>query len=167
MSAALHSAATRGGILTIEQDVTVEAAAYSSGDLVGGLLTLTHPLADGGGTSTYPTGGLIQSVLITDLAAQNIDKDVVFFDTNPSNTTFTENSALDIDDADLLNVIGVAAIDTWFSFSDNSCGQALNLAIPFILPAAATALYAAIVERGAPTYVSTSDLSIRVGMMPV
>ncbi len=167
MSAALRSAPTRGSILIIEQNVTVEATPdYSTGDLVGGLLTLNHPIADGNDKSVYPTGGLIHYVLITDLAKLNIDKDVVFFDTNPGDTTFTENSALDINDADLLNVIGVVTVDTWFSFNDNSCGQALNLAIPFVLPAAATALYAAIVERGTANYVGTSDLSIRVGILP-
>ncbi len=167
MSAALRSSPTRSSILIIEQNVTVEATPdYSTGDLVGGLLTLTHPIADGNGTSTYPTGGLIHQVLITDLAKQSVDKDVVFFDTNPSNTSFTENAALDINDTDLLNVIGVVTVETWFSFNDNSVGQALNLAIPFVLPASATALYAAIVERGTANYASTSDLSIRVGILP-
>lgn len=168
MSAALRSTATRDSILIIEQNVTVEASPdYSTGDLVGGLLTLNHPIADGNDKSVYPTGGIIQSVVITDLAALSIDKDVVFFDTNPSSTTFTENSALDINDADLLNVIGVVSVTTWFAFNDNVCGQTLNLAMPFVLPAAATALYAAIVERGTANYAGTSDLSIRVGIMPI
>ena len=144
------------GLWFIEQAVTVEAAAYATGDLVGGLLTLS------GAFVGY--GGFIQSVVITDLAKQSIGKDVVFFDANPSNTTFTENSALDINDTDLLNVIGVAPVLDWFGFSDNSVGQALNLAMSFRL--AGADLYAAIVERGAPTYASTSDLSIRVGILP-
>ncbi len=143
----------QGGIWYIEQAVTVQASPnYSAGDLVGGKLEL----------SDRAFGGLIQSVVITDLAGVNIDKDVVFFDTNPSNTTFTENAALDINDADLVNILGVAAVDTWFSFNDNSVGQALNLAIPFVN----TGLYAAIVERGTANYASTADLSIRVGILP-
>ena len=144
------------GLWFIEQAVTVEAGAYSSGDLVGGLLTLS------GAFVGY--GGFIQSVVITDLAKQSIGKDVVFFDANPSNTTFTENSALDINDTDLLNVVGVAPVLDWFGFNDNSVGQALNLAMSFRL--AGADLYAAIVERGAPTYASISDLSIRVGILP-
>ena len=143
---------TDGGVWYIEQAVTVEAAAYATGDLVGGKLTL----------SSSAFGGLIQSVAITDLAKQSIAKDVVFFDTNPDGTTFTENSALDIADADLVNVLAVVTVVDWFSFADNSIGQALNLAIPFVN----TPLYAAIVERGAPTYASTSDLTIRVGLLP-
>ena len=141
-----------GGVWYIEQAVTVEASVYATGDLVGGLLTL----------ATTAFGGLIQSVIITDLAKQNIAKDVVFFDTNPANTTFTENAALDIADADLVDVICVVPVLDWFSFNDNSIGQALNLAVPF----SNTPLYAAIIERGAPTYVSTSDLTIRVGILP-
>ncbi len=154
-----------GGLIIIEQAVTVQAAAYATGELVGGKLTLTDPNAGGGGT--YLSGGIIQSVLITDLAKQSISKDVLFFDADPSNTTFTENSALDVDDTDLLNLIGVAAVADWFDFNDNSVGQALNLAIPYVIGSTGTALYAAIVERGAPTYASTSDLSIRVGIIPL
>ena len=152
MSETLRSA--QDGVWIFEQDVTVQAAAYATGDLVGGKLTLTSPISN--------LGGMIQSVVITDLAKQSIAKDVVFFDTDPSGTTFTENSALDIDDTDLLNVIGIAPVNNWFGFSDNSIGQALNLAIPF----QGGTLYAAIVERGAPTYASTSDLTIRVGLLP-
>ena len=141
------------GIWFIEQAVTVETTPdYSSGDLVGGLLTIS---------SDPYSGGLIQAVVITDLAKQNIAKDVVFFDTNPANTTFTENAALDIDDADLVDVIGVVPVLDWFSFNDNSVGQALNLAIPFVN----TPLYAAIVERGTANYASTSDLTIRIGIL--
>lgn len=151
------------GVVYIEQAVTVQAAAYASGDLVGGKLTLTDPKS---GTVEFPSGGLIQSVIITDLAKQNITKDVFFFDTNPANTTFTENGALAVADADLVDLIGVAQVADWYSLSDNSVGQVLNLALPFVLPGASASLYAAIVERGAPTYVSTADLTIRVGILP-
>jgi hypothetical protein len=148
----------RGGVYFVELPVTVEATPdYSSGDLVGGLLNISDIESE-----KKFGGGLIQSVLITDLAKQDIDKDVVFFDTNPSNTTFTENAALDIADADLVNILGVAQVTTWIDFNDNSIGQALNLAIPF----SNTALYAAIMERGTANYASTSDLTIRVGILP-
>ena len=161
MSASLNS--YLGDITVIEQAVTVEAAAYATGELVGGKLTLTVPELV---APKFNRGGLVQSVVITDLAKQSVNKDVVFFDVDPSATTFTENAALDINDADLLNIIGVAQVLTWADFSDNSVGQALNLAIPFIIGASGTALFAAIVERGAPTYAGTSDLSIRVGILP-
>lgn len=144
---------TQGGIWYIKQDVTVEASPnYASGDLVGGKLTL----------SEKAQGGLIHSVVITDLAGQNVDKDVFFFDTNPSNTTFTENGAIAIHSTDLATILGVAAVDTWFSGGTGSVGQALNLALPFVN----TPLYAAIVERGAANYASTADLTIRIGILP-
>ncbi len=145
----------------IDEQLTVQAAAYASGDLVGGLIRLDNCNPDN--TGRRDAGGLIQSVAIADLAAQNITKDVVFFDSNPDGTTFTENAALDIADADLLKIIGVAQVSSWFSFNDNSMGQAVNLAIPFAI--AGAPLYAAIVERGAPTYASTADLHIRVGIL--
>ena len=153
---------SKGGIWFIEQAIVCQAAAYATGDLVGGLLNIGGIAGEVVGSGPSFGGGLIQSVVITDLAKQSITKDVVFFDTHPANTTFTENSALDIADADLVDVLGVVQVADWFAFNDNSIGQALNLAIPF----SDTPLYAAIVERGAPTYASTSDLTIRVGILP-
>lgn len=142
--------------------MVVQAAAYASGDVVGGKLTLEgcNPHIDG----SKPAGGLIQSVVITDAAKQSITKDVVFFDADPTNTTFAENGAVDIDDADLAKIIGVAQVSSWFAFNDNSVGQAVNLAIPFVI--AGLPLYAAVVERGAPTYAAVTDLTLRVGILP-
>ena len=153
---------SKGGVWFVEQGIVCQAAAYATGELVGGLLTISAIHGEVAGSDPKFGGGLIQSVLITDLAKQSVNKDVVFFDTNPANTTFTENAAFDPADADLVDILGVAQITTWVDFNDSSIGQALNLAIPF----SNTALYAAIVERGAPTYVSTSDLTLRVGILP-
>ena len=153
-----------GSVVVIEQDVTVDASPdYSTGDLVGGKLTFDNL---GRIIPKFRNGGLIQSVVISDLAGVSITKDVVFFNRDPSNTTFTENAALAINDTDLLNVIGVAQVADWFAFSNNSVGQALNLAIPFVIRDSDASLFAAIVERGTANYVSTADLSIRVGILP-
>ena len=126
-------------------------------DLIGGKIELANAVWSAG------SGGLIQSVVITDLAKQSITKDVIFFDADPTGTTFTENGAFDIHDADLVRIIGVASVSTRFPFNDNSFGGAFNLAIPFVL--AGTSLFVAVVERGAGNYVSTSDLTLRVGIL--
>lgn len=143
-------------------DVTpvVDLAAYSSGDLIGHAV-MEFDLDKHG---KVEKGGILQSVIITDLAKQNATLDVVFFATNPTATSFTDQAEFDIDDADLIRIIGVATVSDWKSFKDNSVGQELQLALPFIM-AGGNTLYGAIVARGTPDFVSTSDLTIRIGVL--
>ncbi len=133
-------------------------APYASGDLIGGKLTLTD--AARFGDKLRPGTGIIQSVILTDLAKQSADLDVVFFDSDPSATTFTDQAALDIDDADLVKIIGVASVTSWAAFADNSAGQLLNVGLAFDL-GQATSIFAAIVSRGTPSFASESDLRLR------
>ena len=143
----------------IEATPTVDTAAFATGDLIGAAAIELSGAT--GGNEIH--GGMIQSVIVTDLAKQSAALDIVFFDADPSNTTFTENAAFDPDDADILNIIGVAAITDWKAFNDSSVGQALNLAIPFVADTK-NKLYAVIVSRGAPTY-GASDVTLRVGVL--
>ena len=154
----------RSGIWFAETAAVVDTNIYAAGDLVGGKLTYSN-FAESGVAGSL-AGGIIQSVVITDLAKQSTNKDVIFFDTDPSNTTYTENAALDVDDADLLNIIGVAQVTTWVDFGDNSVGQVLGLEMPFAI-SAGTSLFAAMVERGTPTFGATGDISVRVGVLPM
>lgn len=144
----------------VELTPTVEATPdYATGDLIGGKLEFTGAIR-----RKFTNTGIIQSVIITDKAKQSINIDVLFFDTDPSNTTFTENGVLVVHDTDLLNLVGVAAVTDWKNFSDNSMGQALNLGIPFKIDTNFS-LWAAMVTRGAHNLASTSDLTIRVGIL--
>jgi len=147
----------------IELTPTVDTSAFASGDLIGAAALVFNNATSGDSSSAGTRGGVIQSVVITDLAKQSANLDLVIFDANPSNTTFTENSAFDPHDTDILNIIGVVAITDWKAFSDNSAGVANNLAIPFILDTG-NVLYGALVSRGAPTYAAT-DLTIRLGII--
>ena len=148
----------------VEQTITAEAAAYATGDLIGGAVIELVGAVPGDAGQAGSQGGIIQSVIITDLAAQTANIDVVFFDANPTNTAFLDNSAFDVHDTDLRDVIGVVAITDWKSFSTNSIGQAMNVVLPFTLDSGST-LYAALISRGAPTFASTTDLSLRVGIL--
>ena len=147
----------------VEQSPAVDTNAYASGDLIGSAVIEFEGAVPGDGANSQTIGGLIQSVIITDLAKQSANIDVVFFDANPSNTTFTDNAAFDPADADLPNVIGVVSVTDWKAFNDSSMGQALQVALPFVLDSGNT-LYAALVSRGAPTY-GASDITVRVGIL--
>lgn len=133
--------------------------AYSAGDNIGGLISLTSAVRYAAG------GGTITSVVISDKAKQSAAIDVVFFTANPGSTTFTDNGALAVNAADLVSIVGVISVTSWSAFSANSVGSALGQSLPFVL-ASGTTLYAALVARGTPTYASTSDIQITVGILP-
>lgn len=137
--------------------ITGDTAAYASGDLVGAKLSLTDP------NSVAPiTRGTITGIMIQDLAAQAGDLEVVFFNADPSGTTFTNNAALDIADADLAKVIGSYPVKTDYAFADNSIIMIdpYQLPMPFVL--SGTTLYAAIIARAARTQATNTDLTLKV-----
>lgn len=144
---------------------TIQAAAYVAGDVIGGKLTFSNAL------QTMVGSGYLVSVTVSDLAAQAVDLDLVVFKSDPSNTTFTENSALDIADADLSKVLTVVNLgsSSRFAFADNSVHHISSLAVPLQGVSATTSgisgnLYGVLVSRGAPTFASTSDLTISIGV---
>ncbi len=133
--------------------------AYAAGDLIGGKLTLTPAVRLQG------FGGILTRITLTDKAKQNAPIDVVFFVADPTGTTFTDQAALAIADADLLNAFHVSILATdYASFSDNSEATVSNVGAAFRLAAAEKALYAALVCRGTPTYVAADDLQLTVAI---
>ena len=143
---------------------TITAGAYSSGNLLGGLLTLAGAArvnADTGGLAT----GTIRTVTLTDKANQKSAVDVVFFVANPTNTTFTDHAAAAINVADLPNVAGhvsiVAGDYISLAASTNAVATKGGLGISYKIPSGSS-LYACLICRGTPTYASTSDVSLRV-----
>lgn len=138
---------------------TVSTSAYTSGDNVGGKVTLTSVCRAEQGS------GLIQSVIITSKSIQTATFDVVFFSSDPSGSTFTDNVAQAIVDADLSKIIGVAQCSTVVALAAESIHQATGLALPFALSGGATSLYAAIIVRGTPTLGSVSDIWLSVQVL--
>lgn len=147
----------------VDSTPTVSASsAYTSGDSVGGKISLSLAILP----STR--SGMIHQVVVTDLGAQTVDTDVIFFDSDPSGTTFTDNAAFDCADADLVKIIAVVPLTLHKDFNDNGVSLPAvgdNLNIPFVLDAGETTLYAHLVTRGTPTYASTSDITLRVGIV--
>jgi hypothetical protein len=140
--------------------VGATATQYTAGDLIGVLLTLSN--VDRAITATP----FLTSVTVQDLTAQNAEIDIVFFDANPAATTFTDNAALDIADADLPKIIGFATIDAtqYCAFADSSVGTSSPLGgIPFNA-ASGQSLYACLVARGTPTY-GANELGIAFGFV--
>lgn len=151
-----HIGEVGGNQLAIQVAQTVTASsAYTSGNAVGGLMTLSNAARVSGGS------GLVQSVVINAKSAQTAPVDVFIFGANPSGSTCTDKTAFAVAAADFDKVLGVVHLADWTSAGTPSVGQAQNLAIPYAL-ASGTSLYACAVVRGAPTFASTSDISVGV-----
>lgn len=134
---------------------TIEAAAYATGDLITALMTLPNPYVS-------RTQCELEAIIVRDLAAQNAAMDIVFFHTQPTVTTFTLNSALDIDDAELAYVAGHRAIlaANYCAFADSSIATVPAIGLPIIKPVGvAQSLWAVAISRGSPTYGATNALN--------
>lgn len=156
-----------GGITNVVKltgaQVGVDGAAYGSGDVLGDKAPIKIELVRGiNGT------GILQSVIIQDLSAQSGALDVVVFDSNPTATTFTDNAALDIADADLPKVIGVVSIvaGDYDSFVDNVVATKNGIGLPIKSIASNTepVLWVALVSRDTKTYIA-DELSVALGIL--
>ena len=140
---------------------TVDTLAYATGDLIGGKLTLPN----------VPRQGIIQSLVLVDQAKQSAAIDVVIWRRNPGSTTFTDQVALDVADADLLKlacVLSVAAAD-YDTFADNGVATLTAINVPYEIDETgqngAYNLYACLVSRGTPTFVAGTDVQLQLGII--
>ena len=135
--------------------------AYASGELIGGELTFTNILDKNVGSAH------ITSISIADKASQAIDLDLEISRSSLTGTTFTDQAALDIADADLSKIIAIVSFGSAqrFAFADNGLKYLGSLALAVQTPNASTpsgTLYGAVIARGAYTGASASDLAVTV-----
>lgn len=145
---------------TIRAVPVIQAAAYSSGNVVGGLITLLT------GDATFGAAGFIQNVTITDTDGLSVPLDVFFFTEAPVGTV-TDKTAIALTKFDLQNsAIGVAHVTDWSlgAASTMGVGQATNIAKQFAV-APGKKLYAVIVARGAATWTTVSSIALSVDIV--
>jgi len=158
-----------GGLLYYSAEPAIDASPdYSSGDLVGdkiefpGIGRASDQLA-----ANQNTGGIIISCRVTDLADTGVQLDVMFFNADPSGTTFTDNAAFDVDDADWDKEIDTIELTRANSKNDNGMiAMGSNVVAPaFVVAAAGTSIWGAIIARGTANYASTADVNLKVGIL--
>lgn len=147
-------------IITISP--TVDTSAYSSGDVISTVQTITDAVLSTKGTA------ILQSLAILDKSNQKAAIDLVFFNEAPENSIGADNAAYGLNDADISKVIGrisVAAGDYVSSGTNNA--EATVKAIGLLLQSIAGSknLYMAIIARGAATYEAASNLIIKLGFL--
>ena len=147
-----------GNTVTVTVAQTVAATLHAANDAVGGKVTIA------GAVRASALSGVIQSVVITDLAGQAGSYDVVFFSADPSTSTITDDSPFDIADADIAKVICMVPVTTTSTYADNGITVANNAGCAFEV-ASGTSIYAAIVARSTPTFAGVSDVQIRVSIL--
>lgn len=137
------------------------AGAYSSGDQLGAVNTITNACADTKGTVR------IQSIVVVDIDKQNQPIDIFFFSDSPTLAS-ADNAAFSLLDAQMfLKCRGVVQISA-ASYSDTAtssiaCVSELELLVQAV--ARSRDIYCVAVARGTPTYSTISSLKISIGMI--
>ena len=133
------------------------ASAYTAGNVVGGLLTFASAV-------DAALSGILQRVTINCKSVQTAGFKLYVFAANPSSSTFTDKTAPAIAAADvgkLVDVIALASPDS--GLGTHTLYVADGLADAFVL--AAASLYAVLVTTATPTFGSTSDISVSLGIL--
>lgn len=150
----------------VAQTVTASSA-YTSGNAIGGLMTIANAARVSGSLGAAGTGGILQNVAVNSKSLQTTQVDVFIFDANPTGSTCTDKTAFVLATADFDKVIGVASVpgtaangSGWFGGGTGSVGLAANLALAYDL-SSATSIYACAVTRSTPTFTATSDISVK------
>ena len=150
-----HIGYVGGTTVSITATPTVTAAsAYAAKNQVGGLITLAN--AFGAANS-----GRIDSLILTSKAARTEGFAVHFFRSNPTNTTWADKTALAINAADIPYYVGTYALANPNSDMGTVTIYTLD-AVSKLMTASGTSLYAVLETTGAPTFATTSDLTLTV-----
>lgn len=147
--------------LTIQQINTVTpvitAAAYSAGDQVGDIMTLSSVVRQD--TNTQLGTAMLTSVSIIDKAKQSAAMTLWFFKTSPTLAS-TDHAAFNLTDANLAaSFIGTVSVGaSYASSTSNSVSSTSNLNLAVFNSSGGKDIYCVAQTTGTPTYVSTSDL---------
>jgi len=140
---------------------TVEATPdYADGDVIGGKMTLTSAARESGGSGAFVWGHVYSLVDI----GTSIPIRVILFNEDPTNSTFTENSAVSVHADDLAKIVGIINLDQRLDLGTPVAlytAQPVN--VPFVLTSGANA-YAVAVAGGAINLGSAADLTFVFGV---
>ena len=140
---------------TVSVVPVVDTNIYAANDNVGGKLTFSNIVR----AQVY--SGEVRSVTITDLGGDSANLNLILFNADPTATTFTNNAATDIADADLDKIVCVVPVTTHYAFADNGASTAVYVGCAFEL-SNATTLYGALVATGTPTLDAVDALTVKL-----
>lgn len=135
----------------------VQAAAYASGDVIGGKQVLTIFRGVNQGT-------VLRSIVITSKVAIATGFDIVLFSSDPSGSTFTENGAISIAAADAPKVVGIFTATTLLALGTPSAATVTGLNVPLVGDGTTRTIWAVMIAKGATTPTGTADIQLRLGV---
>lgn len=146
------------GSVVLTAAPTVAGTTHAANDVCGGKISLS------GAARVSAGGGIIQQVCVHVKDAVTAAYDVLFFVTDPTNSTFTDDAAIALASADQPFLVGVASCTQLVDCGTRKTLQASQLGLPFKL-SAGTTLYAVIVVRSSAAYTTSNALTLSVGVL--
>lgn len=142
-------------VITI--DATVDTNAYAEGDVA----FATQEVA--GFSTAADITSILQSVVVIDPDDQGIGIDLIFF--NANTTLGTENSAPDLDDTEVLTVIGRVQVGagSFYDLGANRVACVYGIGLP-MKAGTGGSVWMAGIARGAPTYAG-GHVWIKLGVL--
>lgn len=131
---------------------------YADGDVLFDTQEIALAARVNGGTT------ILQSIVVSDINDQGQGFDLIFFNANTS--LGTENSAPDIDDTEVLTVIGRVQVGAgaFYDLVANRVACVTGIGLLMKAGAATTSIYVAGISRGTGTY-TAAGLQIQFGFM--
>lgn len=130
-----------------QSGLTTATTAYTSGDVLGSLLTFTSMARASGGR-----GRITGAVLLDD---GDIISGVDLFLFSATVTFGTDNAAPSISDADAANCVGIIQLPAAIDVGASRIASAHSIAVPYAC--AATSLFVAMVTRSDHTFFAAAD----------
>ena len=131
----------------------ITAGAYTAGQEIGGLMTF----AVGGAGS-----GILESIRVACKSIQTTQLKLYVFDTNPSNSTWTDHSTPAINALDVFSLLDVFPLSSPDSgLGTHTIWNSDGLGCSFV----GANLYCILVCVGTPTFASTSGIIVRLGIV--
>jgi hypothetical protein len=150
-AAAIGSIIGRTSNPSVTPSTTV--GAYTAGQEVGGLMTF--PIGGAG-------SGLLESIRVTSKSVQTTSLKLYIFDTNPTNSTWSDKTTPAINAADVSFLRGVFSLSSPDSgLGTHTIWNLEGIACSFI----GASLYGVLVCVGTPTFASASDITVKLGVV--
>lgn len=146
--------------------LTTPTGALADGDVMAATQEIANFFLENGDR------GVLQSVVAIDTDDQGVAFDLVFFNANTA--LGTEDSAPDIDDTEVLTVLGIVRVgesnaslpsySPWVDLGANRVATRNGIGLHMEAGAATTSVWVAAITRGAPTYAS-GVVTIKLGFL--
>lgn len=148
-------------VKALDDVITIDATPDTSALADGDVAFATQEVA--GFSTGENITSILQSVVIADPDDQGIGIDLIFFNANTS--LGTENSAPDIDDTELLTVIGRVQVGagSFYDLGANRVACVYGIGLP-MKAGTGGSIWMAGIARGAPTYAG-GHLQIQLGVL--